>query len=171
MVQVWRMPCACAHTSPREARAKYFFENHGGGGCCKLSGVYVRNRNLSTFEYFNTAVSIRNEVTRLVTSGAVPKSYRFIFAVPMAETARSVVFNLVKADAFYPNTQRNVEERKHYMTLALADLNQLYKDLQCLLAMKLPVKVAKFEEISESIENDIKLIKGARAGVKLIGKG
>ena len=100
------MPCACAHTSPREARAKYFFENHGGGGCCKLSGVYVRNRNLSTFEYFNTAVSIRNEVTRLVTSGAVPKSYRFIFAVPMAETARSVVFNLVKADAFYPNTQR-----------------------------------------------------------------
>jgi hypothetical protein len=131
----------------------------------------VRNRNLSTFEYFNTAVSIRNEVTRLVTSGSVPKSYRFIFAVPMAETARSVVFNLVKADAFYPNTQRNVEERKHYMTLALADLNQLYQDLQCLLAMKLPVKVAKFEEISESIENDIKLIKGARAGVKLIGKG
>ena len=82
-----------------------------------------------------------------------------------------MVFNLVKADAFYPNTQRNVEERKHYMTLALADLNQLYQDLQCLLAMKLPVKVAKFEEISESIENDIKLIKGARAGVKLIGKG
>ena len=136
-----------------------------------MSGVYVRNRNLSSFEYFNTAVSIRNEVTRLVTSGSVPKSYRFIFAVPMAETARSVVFNLVKADAFYPNTQRNVEERKHYMTLALADLNQLYQDLQCLLAMKLPVKVAKFEEISESIENDIKLIKGARAGVKLIGKG
>ena len=136
-----------------------------------MSGVYVRNRNLSTFEYFNTAVSIRNEVTRLVTSGSVPKSYRFIFAVPMAETARSVVFNLVKADAFYPNTQRNVEERKHYMTLALADLNQLYQDLQCLLAMKLPVKVAKFEEISESIENNIKLIKGARAGVKLIGKG
>ncbi|WP_346679335.1 hypothetical protein [Enorma massiliensis] len=110
-------------------------------------------------------------MTRLVTSGAVPKSYRFIFAVPMAETARSVVFNLVKADAFYPNTTRNVEERKHYMTLALADLNQLYQDLQCLLAMNLPVKVARFEEISESIENDIKLIKGARAGVKLIGKG
>ena len=168
------MPCACACTSPREARAKYFMEiteGGGGGGCCKLSGVYVRNRNLSSFEYFNTAVSIRNEVTRLVTSGAVPKSYRFIFAVPMSETARSVVFNLVKADAFYPNTQRNVEQRKHFMTLALADLNQLYQDLQCLLAMNLPIKVARFEEISESIENDIKLIKGARAGVKLIGKG
>ena len=104
-------------------------------------------------------------------SSAVPKSYRFILAVPMAETARSLVFNLVKADAFYPNTQRNVEERKHYMTLAIADLQQLYQDLQCLMAMNLPVKVARFEAISESIESDIKLIKGARAGVKLIGKG
>ena len=98
-------------------------------------------------------------------------SYRFILAVPMAETARSLVFNLVKADAFYPNTARNVEERKHYMTLAIADLQQLYQDLQCLMAMNLPVKVARFEAISESIESDIKLIKGARAGVKLIGKG
>jgi hypothetical protein len=39
------------------------------------------------------------------------------------------------------------------------------------MAMNLPVKVARFEAISESIESDIKLIKGARAGVKLIGKG
>lgn len=33
-----------------------------------MSGVYMRNRNLSSFEYFNTAVAIRNDVTRLVTS-------------------------------------------------------------------------------------------------------
>ena len=136
-----------------------------------MSGVYMRNRNLSAFEYFNTAVAIRNDVTRLVTSRDVPKSYRFIFAVPMAETARSVVFNLVKADAFYPNTTRNVEERKRYMTLALADLNQLYQDLQSLLTMGLPIKAARLEGILEHIENDIKLIKGSRAGVKLIGKG
>ena len=131
----------------------------------------MRNRNLSSFEYFNTAVAIRNDVTRLVTSRDVPKSYRFIFAVPMAETARSVVFNLVKADAFYPNTARNVDERKRYMTLALADLNQLYQDMQSLLTMGLPIKTARLEGILDRIDSDIKLIKGARAGVKLIGKG
>ena len=136
-----------------------------------MSGVYMRNRNLSAFEYFNTAVAIRNDVTRLVTSRDVPKSYRFIFAVPMAETARSVVFNLVKADAFYPNTARNVDERKRYMTLALADLNQLYQDMQSLLTMGLPIKAARIEGILDRIDSDIKLIKGARAGVKLIGKG
>ena len=131
----------------------------------------MRNRNLSSFEYFNTAVAIRNDVTRLVTSRDVPKSYRFIFAVPMAETARSVVFNLVKADAFYPNTARNVDERKRYMTLALADLHQLYQDMQSLLTMGLPIKAARLEGILDRIDSDIKLIKGARAGVKLIGKG
>ena len=136
-----------------------------------MSGVYMRNRNLSSFEYFNTAVAIRNDVTRLVTSRDVPKSYRFIFAVPMAETARSVVFNLVKADAFCPNTARNVDERKRYMTLALADLNQLYQDMQSLLTMGLPIKAARLEGILDRIDSDIKLIKGARAGVKLIGKG
>lgn len=136
-----------------------------------MSGVYMRNRNLSSFEYLNTAVAIRNDVTRLVTSRDVPKSYRFIFAVPMAETARSVVFNLVKADAFYPNTARNVDERKRYMTLALADLNQLYQDMQSLLTMGLPIKAARLEGILDRIDSDIKLIKGARAGVKLIGKG
>ena len=136
-----------------------------------MSGAYMRNRNLSSFEYFNTAVAIRNDVTRLVTSRDVPKSYRFIFAVPMAETARSLVFNLVKADAFYPNTARNVDERKRYMTLALADLNQLYQDMQSLLTMGLPIKAARLEGILDRIDSDIKLIKGARAGVKLIGKG
>ena len=136
-----------------------------------MSTVLERYRDLSNFEYFTTATRVRKEITALVTSAAMPKSYRFVLAVPMAETARSLVSNLVTANAFYPNTEHNVTQRRHYMTLALADLNQLYQDLQGLLAMKLPVKVAKFEEISESIENDIKLIKGARAGVKLIGKG
>ena len=139
--------------------------------CREVSGVYMRNRNLSSFEYFNTAVAIRNDVTRLVTSRDVPKSYRFIFAVPMAETARSVVFNLVKADAFYPNTSRNIDERKRYMTLALADLNQLYQDMQSLLTMGLPIKAARLEGILDRIDSDIKLIKGARAGVKLIENG
>ena len=27
-----------------------------------MSGVYMRNRNLSSFEYFNMAVAIRNDV-------------------------------------------------------------------------------------------------------------
>ena len=73
-----------------------------------MSTVLERYRDLSNFEYFTTATRVRKEITALVTSAAMPKSYRFVLAVPMAETARSLVNNLVTANAFYPNTEHNV---------------------------------------------------------------
>lgn len=135
-----------------------------------MSGVPVRLRNISQFEFYNTAIDIRVRITRLVTSSAVPKSYRFTFAVPMAQTARSMVYNIVTADAFYPNSEDAVTLRKRHLTLAIADCEQLYQDLQCLLAMGLPVPVSRLDEISETLDREIELLKGARKGVKLIGK-
>ena len=130
----------------------------------------VRLRNISQFEFYNTAIDIRVRITRLVTSSAVPKSYRFTFAVPMAQTARSMVYNIVTADAFYPNSEDAVTMRKRHLTLAIADCEQLYQDMQCLLAMGLPVPVSRLDEISEALDREIELLKGARKGVKLIGK-
>ena len=135
-----------------------------------MSGVPVRIRNISQFEFYNTAIDIRVRITRLVTSSAVPKSYRFTFAVPMAQTARSMVYNIVTADAFYPNSEDAVTLRKRHLTLAIADCEQLYQDMQCLLAMGLPVPVSRLDEISEALDREIELLKGARKGVKLIGK-
>ena len=136
-----------------------------------MSGVYARNRHLSAQKYFALALEIRAEITKKVTTKQLPKSYRFVFAVPMAETARSLVMNLVKADAFYPNTARNVEERKRFMTLAIADCNQLLQDLQCLKSLNSNISLSWFETLIKDVDDDIKLIKGARSGVKLIGKG
>lgn len=135
-----------------------------------MSGVPVRLRNISQFEFYNTAIDIRVRITRLVTSSAVPKSYRFTFAVPMAQTARSMVYNIVTADAFYPNSEDAVTLRKRHLTLAIADCERLYQDMQCLLAMGLPVPVSRLDEISEALDREIELLKGARKGVKLIGK-
>ncbi len=134
-----------------------------------MSTVLERYRDLSNFEYFNTALRVRKEVTALVTSAAMPKSYRFILAVPMAETARSIVYNLVTANAFYPNTEHNVSQRRHYMTLAVADCEQLLQDLQCLIELNV-VKVSRCARLADDVETAAKLIKGARNGVKLIGQ-
>ena len=135
-----------------------------------MSTVLARYRDLSNYEYFTTSVRIRKEITALVTSSALPKSYRFVFSVPMAETARSIVHNLVTANAFYPNTEHNVCQRRHYMTLAVADCEQIMQDLQCLIELGI-VKVSRCERMAEDVETAIKLIKGARKGVKLIGQG
>ncbi len=135
-----------------------------------MSTVLARYRDLSNFEYFNTSLRVRKEITALVTSAAMPKSYRFIYAVPMAETARSIIYNLVTANAFYPNSEHNVCQRKHYMTLALADCEQLLQDLQCLIDLGV-VKVSRCMRVAADVENAAKLIKGARKGVKLIARG
>lgn len=98
-----------------------------------MSGVPERLRNLSEREFYNNAIELRVEVLGIITSSAIPKSQRFTFAVPMAETARSVVYNIVKSEAFYPNTPENVAARKRYLTLAVADCEQLYQDAQAYL--------------------------------------
>ena len=136
-----------------------------------MSGAYARNRHRSQYEFINTAVALRADVTRLVASSAVPKSYRFLLAVPMAETARSLVYHLVQSDAFYPNSDHGVQMRKHYMTLAMADCDQLDQDVQLILSLGLPVRASQFEPICEKIATEIALIKGARDRVKLIGGG
>lgn len=135
-----------------------------------MSTVLERYRDISNFEYFNHATKVRKEITALVTSAAFPKSYRFILAVPMAETARSLVRNLVTANAFYPNTEHNVTQRRHYMTLAVADCEQLLQDLQCVIDLGV-VKVSRCARLAEDVETTEKLVKGARKGVKLIGQG
>lgn len=138
-----------------------------------MSGVPERLRSLSACEFYNTAIELRVEVLGLITSSAIPKSQRFTFAVPMAETARGVVYNIVKAEAFYPNTEENVAARKRYLTLAIADCEQLYQDAQAYLEAYRRRgdcrHAGAFERMAGLVDTEIKLLKGARKGVKLIG--
>ncbi len=136
-----------------------------------MSGVFERNRTVSEFEFYHNAIKIRVEVNKLMASSSVvPKAYRLLNAVPTVETARSIVYNINRADHFYPNTSFNVLERKRYITLAIADCDQLLQDLQCLLDIGLPINVNRFEALVEMVDREIALLKGYRKAVKLTGK-
>ena len=86
------------------------------------------------------------------------------------ETARGIVYNVNRADCFYPNTSFNALERKRYLTLAIADCEQLMLDMQCLMDIGLPVNANRFEELAAMVEEEIKLLKGARKNVRVTGK-
>ena len=136
-----------------------------------MGGVYERTRKVSEFEFYNTAIRIRVEVNRLMASPAVvPKAYRLLNAVPTVETARAIVYNINRADQFYPNSAANVLERRKYLSLAIADCEQLCQDMQCLIDIVLPVNVGKFEAVVSMIEQEIALLKGARKNVRIVGK-
>ena len=134
-----------------------------------MSSVYERNRSVSNFDFYTDSLAIRVEVNRIAAKG-IDKTYRFILGVPMAQTAYSLVHNINRADSFYPNTTINVQERRKYLTLAVADCEQLCLDLQCAIDMGQPVKVSKLEDLIALVEKTIAEIKGARKKVKLITK-
>lgn len=136
-----------------------------------MSGVFERNRNVSEFEFYHNAIRIRVEVNKLMASpSVVPKAYRLLNAVPTVETARSIVYNINRADQFYPNSAVNALERRKYLSLAIADCEQLCQDMQCLVDIGLPVNVNRFEEVVAMIEQEIALLKGARKNVRIVGK-
>ena len=136
-----------------------------------VSGVYQRNREVSEYKFFTQAIAIRVEVNKLMASSSVvPKTYRLLNAVPTVETARGIVYNVNRADCFYPNSSFNALERKRYLTLAIADCEQLMLDMQCLMDIGLPVNANRFEELAAMVEEEIKLLKGARKNVRVTGK-
>ena len=160
-----RPPCAVA-SRPRSGPffCRYSQEVH-------VSSVYQRNREVSEYKFFTQAIAIRVEVNKLMASSSVvPKAYRLLNAVPTVETARSIVYNVNRADCFYPNTSFNALERKRYLTLAIADCEQLMLDMQCLMDIGLPVNANRFEELAAMVEEEIRLLKGARKNVRVTGK-
>jgi hypothetical protein len=136
-----------------------------------MSGVYAKDRKLSDFEFYNLALKIKVEVNRLVLrESVIPKRYRITNAVPLIEMARSCVYNINRADQFYPNSPQNVIDRRRYLSLAIADAEQLCLELQSLVEMGLPVDVNKLLPIAAMVDREVGLLKGARKAVRLVGK-
>ena len=136
-----------------------------------MSGVYARKRSISEYEFYNTALAIKVEVNRIaLNEKIIPKRYRITNAVPLIEMARSAVYNVNRADQFYPNSSFNVLQRRKYLTLAVADCEQLCLELQSLIDMGLSIDINKIEPIIDMVEREIALLKGARKNVRLVGK-
>lgn len=144
--------------------------------------VYKRNRHVSEYEFFHKALEIRVQVNMLmVNERVVPKRYRLTNGVPTIETARSIVYNINRADEFYPSSPGNVAERRKYLTLAIADCEQIMLDLQCYIQVRerqaagspmsdgFPGK-ERIEELVSQVDEEIGLLKGARKNVRLVGK-
>ncbi|MBQ9042300.1 MAG: hypothetical protein IJ111_05735 [Eggerthellaceae bacterium] len=134
-----------------------------------MSGVPESKRSESKARFMPNAQAIWDEVER-IQSSKVTKAYRFTLSVPMVEAARSCVYNINRADKFYPNTTLNAIERRRYLTLAIADAEQLFLDLQHAKRVGIGIKDARLANLLAMVEDEMKLLKAARNNVKLIGK-
>lgn len=132
--------------------------------------MYKRNRSASEPDFYTNAISIRVEVTKIACSeSVVPKKYRLILGVPMVQTAKDLVDDVVRADSFYPNTAHGVLWRKHYLTLAIADCHRLEQDVQTIRDIGLPINLNRMSDLADMIDREIGLLKGSRKSARLTG--
>lgn len=135
-----------------------------------MSQVFERHRKEAESDYISLASDIRVEVLSLVMSeSVVPKRKRIILGVPIAETARSIVRNVSRANRFYPSNSYNVLERKRYLGLAIADCDQLEQDFQCLVAMGCATP-GRLERISGMIRDEAEKVSKKRKYTRIIGR-
>ena len=151
-----------------------------------MSQVYVRPRSHTQKTLVNKAPAVDAEAARVAhDEKIVPKSYRFTFGVPMCELCLSMIQNIERGDACFPNTSWGVIERKKYMALAMADANALADVLTCLIEVRKGprkqdeeqrsnaaggVNVRHLEKLLTLVNEEIGLLHAAKNGVKLIGK-
>lgn len=136
-----------------------------------MSSVYERKRELSAYQFYTNAIDLYAEVTRLASNDSiVPKRRRMVFGNSMVQTARSILYNITRADAFYPNNSANVLKRREYLTLAIADCEMLCHDLECLKTLRPETDLNRLGRFLELVTEEIGLLKGARKNVRIIGK-
>ena len=131
--------------------------------------VYEGDRSDSALKFYWNAIELRTEVNKFLVTNQVPKSWRFMLSVPTAETARSVVYNINRAEQFFPNSSYNVLERRKYYSLAIADCEQIMQDLQCMIDMGAPINVSHLERLIDKADEEIRLLKGVRKSTRLRG--
>ena len=129
--------------------------------------VYESQRDISVLEFYTTATKIRIEVTRIV-GKAVPKRGRLYFALPAAETARNMGNHVITGAEFYPNSEQNVQNRRYYYTLAIADCRILQEDMKAMKHLVAEISASTFANVIEEIEKEIALLKSARKNTRLI---
>lgn len=132
-------------------------------------GVPESRRTLSRYEFQAQATAIRTEVITLASGPLIPKSQRFLIAIPMCDTARLLVEHLTRAAAYWPNSQENAGMRRKYMTEAVADCELLMQDLQTAGMTCDRIKPSRVARLTAMLDREIALIKGARKNIRVIG--
>ncbi len=132
--------------------------------------VYESQRKESNLDFYSRAVDIRAKITKLVTSEkVVKKSARFVFSVPMAETARQLVYHVITGMEFYPSSEENVQARKRFYTLAIADCKMLQEDMKCLIELTNNTRPSAFSEVQEMLDAEVADLKSKRKNTRIRG--
>jgi hypothetical protein len=148
-------------------------------------GVLKNRRNLSRLEFYHNARKLRENITNLLLRDfgvrdkvrkiktpppenmeitiieEYPEWLIVTFRQNIMQILRSLMMNITAGNTIFPTSREEAVLRRRYQTGAVVNCEQLLQEFQYF-ADVLPVKLAKFLPYVDSIELEIKLLKGWR---------
>jgi hypothetical protein len=139
----------------------------GTSGVTFYMSVLKNRRHLSKLEFFNTAINLRRDITNLllrdfgIKDESFPDWLIIHFRQNILLILRNLIHHITAANTIYPVNMAEIQARRLYQDKAVINCEQLLQEFQYC-ADIFPVKLAKFMPFVDSIELEIKLLKGWR---------
>lgn len=121
-----------------------------GVGVIKLSSVFVRNRNETELVFLVNGQKLQVELTKYIMKEKyLPKKWRYILGQNIISKVDELMDNIIAANSIYPTTEKELEMRKNFQTLAITNCYQLQSKI---LRIEKCIDTVKMEDLSEIIE-------------------
>ncbi len=135
-----------------------------------MSNVFRRNRKPTGQEFYDTMVTLTDKLTHFVMNDKnVPKSYRYVYAIPIIGLLHRLRTAITNANTTYPVNERLLEKRKDYWLDAICANEDIFQAIQALLDV-LPIDLDKLDEIGELLRKESALLRGLRKNAKILGE-
>jgi hypothetical protein len=153
--------------------------------------VLKNKRGLSKLEFYHTARKLREDITNLLLRDfGVRDKVRTMrtednlevtvieeypdwliteFRQSIMRLLRNLMMNITAGNTIYPATPEEAAECRRYQTAAIISCEHLLQEMQYC-ADVLPVKLAAFLPFAETIDFEIKLLKGWRKSSNTLAK-
>lgn len=125
-----------------------------------MSNVYKRFRGETDIQFIMTALDLQVEITKYVNNEKyVPKKWRLILGLPIANKVDEMVDNITFANTIYPTGDEELEKRRKYQTLAIINCFQLQNKIVKLERCIDKVTIESLDKIIDLLCTELMLLK------------
>lgn len=136
-----------------------------------MSGIFKRCRDATGLEFWDCAVEIAKELTRfLMCDKNVPKSYRYVYAIPIIHLTQDLRRAIVSANTVFPNNEHDLQRRKDLQQDAININETIIQALQDMLEVLTNIDVDKLDRVGDLLIQESALLKAWRKSSKLLSK-
>lgn len=134
-----------------------------------MSNVFVRNRNETDLVFLVNGQNLQVELTKYIMKEKfLPKKWRYIVGQNIISKVDELMDNIIAANSIYPTTEKELETRKGFQTMAIGNCYQLQNKILRIEKCIDSVKINDLSIIIELLNKETTTLKSWKKSSKLI---